>query len=140
MLAHPEIIQLGYGVSREMPYEGRIAIYTIENMTRNAIDSWIDDRKQIIDHHPQDRTMRTLFIIDDASGFISPYASARIRESIHYASNVKSYTAVVVNESLTARMVEVLLRKLAGVIRNWKFRFFHTSQEAEQWLLEQPEM
>lgn len=140
MLAHPEITQLGYGVTREMPYEGRIAVYTIENMTRNAIDSWADDRKEMIDHHPQEHTMRTLHIIDDASGFISPYASARVREAVHYAAHVKNYTAVVVNESLTARMVEVLLRKLAGVIRNWKFRFFHTREEAEQWLLAQAEM
>jgi hypothetical protein len=140
MLSHPEILQLGHGVSREMPYEGRITVYTIEKLTRDAIDTWSEDRKEMIDYHPQGLTMRTLHIIDDTSGFISPYASARIRESVHYAANVKNYTAVVVNESLTARMVEVLLRKLAGVIRNWKFRFFHTREEAEQWLLTQAEM
>lgn len=140
MLPHPEIEQLGYGVTRELPYNGQIAVYTVEKLSRDAIDAWADDRKEMIDHHPLNETMRTIHIIDDASGFISPYASARIRESVYYAANVKGYTAVVVNESLTARLVEILLRKLAGVIRTWKFRFFHTRQEAEQWLLAQAEM
>jgi len=140
MLSHPEIQQLGYGVSREMPYEGHITVYTIEKLSRDAIDVWADDRKEMIDHHPQEMTMRTLHIIDDGSGFISPYATARIRESVYYASNIKNYTAVVINESLTANMVEILLRKLAGAIHSWKFRLFHTREEAERWLLAQSEM
>ena len=140
MLSHPEIEQLGYGVIREMPYEGQITVYTVENLSRDAIDAWAEDRREMIDHFPSDATMRTIHIIDDASGFISPYATARIRESVHYAAKVKGYTAVVVSESLTARMVEIMLRKLAGVIRNWKFRFFHSRQEAEKWLLAQAEM
>jgi hypothetical protein len=140
MLAHPEIEQLGNGVTREMPYDGQITVYTVENLSRDAIDTWAEDRREMIDHAASESTMRTIHIIDDASGFISPYATARIRESIYYAANVKGYTAVVVNESLTAHMVEILLRKLAGVIRTWKFRFFHTRQEAEQWLLAQAEM
>lgn len=140
MLPHPVIEQLGHGVTREMPYEGRITVYTVESLTRDAIDAWAEDRRDMIDHHPIDLTMRTIHIIDDSSGFISPYASARIRESIHYAAKVKGYTAVVVSESITARMVEILLRKLAGVIKTWKFRFFHSRQEAEKWLISQPEL
>lgn len=132
-------VDFGNGVTREMLHDGKVVVYTINKMTRVALDSWVEASLDSLTHYAEDQTLRVIHHVSSLREMLSPYARQSIQRVTNASENYQGYTAIVIQSSITAQLLKIIMRQVSRVVRQWTVRFFTDKEKAMEWLLEQPD-
>ncbi len=122
------------GLDRAWLENGRIVQFTIETLTRQAMDQWVAAVWETIDHWKADTPYLGLHVVCSTPAGFTPYIQQRVRETFSRNNEVPGRTAVVLPRTLVLDLVRIFFRFQRRGAREW--RIFYRYDEALAWLKE----
>jgi len=122
---------LGYGVTREWALDGKAVIFHLKNISRSALDIWVEAVKQTV----QNWTGDTMYMVYDFAvpGMVvlSPYLQSRAKELAMISSDMSAYVAVALPKNF---FTELAVRFVAAIKpKNTTVRLFFSYEEGLDW-------
>ena len=108
--AMPVAGRISDSVTLEWVSDGRIPVFTIADVTRPTIDTWLRSLADILRLWPTDRELAILHDISIPGAFLTPYARERVRELDTVNPTLKGHVALILPKTFVAQMVKIFLR------------------------------
>jgi hypothetical protein len=124
------------GLTVEWLFDKRVMALTAQHTDRELVDAWAN---KIIEVASTWSTERRLFILNDFSGkkcVVTPYNQQKNRELTKMFPNIKSSTAMIVQQNLTMQLSRLFVRMLPQNPHRLIFMTFSRA-EALDWLKQQ---
>ena len=111
MIQTDSIEELGLGVTREWVNDHRIVVFTIADVSRAAVDAWMDAVTQTMNTWTAD----TIYIVHDytpsKTSMLTPYMRARIQELYEFGRDLRGHLAVVLPRTFITILMKAFLNK-----------------------------
>jgi hypothetical protein len=126
-----KIEDMGTGVTREWALDRQAVIFHLKNISRPALDTWVEAVKQTV----QNWTGDTMYIAYDFAvpGMVvlSPYLQARAKELAAIGSDMTAYVAVVLPKTFFTQLAV----RFVGTVKpkNTTVRLFLSYEEGLDW-------
>ena len=130
---------LGAEVTLEWLHEGRIVVFTLGSVQREAVDTFIDTYMGILRNWSTSQTFLMVLVAQKTNIFITPYFRKRLNEAIPLARSRKlnGRMAVAVQKSPLLQVVRLFIKANYSKQRDTiEPELFFTREEALVWLEE----
>lgn len=131
-------IQLAEGVTRTWAYDGRLVIYTISSVRRDAIDALMNDSEQAFAGVGTGQRLHVMFDLSAHGVSLTPYYRSRlVEQQSYFEHHPGAFTIIVVTSAgllnrLFGMVGDVLVRRLGS--DKFAQRFFNQREDALKWL------
>lgn len=137
---HAAIEILGAGVTRQWLYDYRIVTYTILDVTRELVDTWIEGAKQGSRVWKPDQTICILYDFGSARHLSrTPYLTSRLGELTKLRSGSPTFSAIILADTffgkLVAQTTHFYFQSVTRVAT--KIEVFYNRQSGLNWLIKQ---
>ena len=126
------IEQLSAGVTLERLHDGQIFVFTITDVSRPTLDTWVDTIKRLTADSPEDRKYFALNHFEGKNVNLTPYLRAKIKELTDWRPAQGGYIAAVLPKTFFAQLMTLFLPAMNR--SNMQSRLFFTRGEALAWL------
>ncbi len=139
MTLYTPVQQLSPFISRQL-YRDRIAVFTITNLGRAAMDQWFEMTNAWYTEaenrpHPGDRVVLALQDFSHIDAGVTPYGRFKAQELVRNHPDLKGRSAIIVSHVIYAKLTtELLIRSLEGKVER---SVFHDKGLGLQWLEEE---
>jgi hypothetical protein len=123
---------LGTSATLEWLYDNRIAVFTLSEPTRIAIDQGAQYVTDVVDHWPADRIYLAMHDVSSNRVALTPYARAKVPQLYRHARHLKGRLAVVLPKTFASQAIQIFLRTQRR--QSLITELFFSRQEAETWL------
>jgi hypothetical protein len=117
----------------EVLHDGWLIIYKLGNVTRGAVDAWVEAVKSRLDTWDKKEPYYSIHDLSDPKVGITPYSRARASEIMAYRTDVPSYTALVMPRTFATQLIVLFYNSLKPRGRS-TMRVFFSMTEARTWL------
>ncbi len=117
-------------VTLEHLHDDRIQVFTLTDMSRESLDSWVAKIKEITLNWPADRSALLVNHFASKNAGMTPYFRAKMQELQRWQPNRTVYIADVFPRTVTTQMASIFL----AASRNIHVRIFFTREDAVSWL------
>jgi hypothetical protein len=128
----PLVEQLGPGVTLERLAEGQIFVFTLSDVSRPTIDTWVAAVKNVTAGWPRHRPYFALNHFAGKNVSLSPYLRAAIKDLATYRPAQSGFIAAVLPRTFFAQLMTLLLPAMNR--GNMISRIFFSREEALAWL------
>ncbi|MCC7448600.1 MAG: hypothetical protein IT324_14365 [Anaerolineae bacterium] len=118
-------------VTLEHLHDGRIQVFTLMDMSRESLDSWVAKIKEMTLSWPADRSALLVNHFASKNAGMTPYFRAKMQELQRWQPNRTGYIAAIFPRTVTTQMVSIFL---AASRRNIQVRIFFNREDAVSWL------
>ena len=127
--------QVSPGLTREWLCDKRVVVYTLANVHRSTIDTWIDAFKADILNWPADQTYLVMHDFSTKKVDATPYGRHRAEELLWLRRELKGRAAIVLPHTIAAALIQVFVR-IAQTKGTPRVQQVFTSRDAAlKWLL-----
>ncbi len=132
MESSPLIEQLSAGVTLERLHDGQILVFTITDVSRATLDTWVNTIKSITASHPAGQKYFALNHFEGKNVSLTPYLRAKIQELAAWRPTQGGYIAAVLPKTFFAQLMTLFLPAMNR--NNIQSRLFFTRDEGLGWL------
>lgn len=125
--------QVTPAITRSWLDEGRIVVFTLSSLTREAVNAGFDAITATMSAWDTSLMYYGLYIFETAQAFLSPYFQHRARELRTLLPEVRGYTAVIAPGAL-GHLLKMATEHMHGTIR--QMTVFPTVSQGTAWLRE----
>jgi hypothetical protein len=125
-------------VSFEWIDEGRIAVFTLPSVARDAIDAYFQKLTEVMLALPEGGRLLSLHDFSHRSIMITPYFKMRSDEFNKLAKsyNWRSKTAILMSNTIAGKIIRLIADAVSANRGDIELRFFKDRDEALAWLRE----
>lgn len=134
-LPNPDSIEvLADGVAVQWHYDGRLAVFTAQKMTRGAIDTWVDRALEVT--RRWDIEQRFLVMHDGSNFGLTPYMRHRVPELARVKPGLTASVAIIVPDNLLGGALSAYAKfiKRRMIDRHTTLKIFTEPAEGFAWL------
>lgn len=124
------------GLTTETLYDNRLAVFRLEDMTRETIDAWFEAHADWIRNTPDHQPTLILLDCSAQSMAFSPYLRTRATQLIHTFANRQGYMVLLVANRFWKETMQFFFRSQQRTARV-TFKVMTDRDEALTWLVEQ---
>lgn len=122
------------GCTLEWIQDNTILVAHLSDVKTETVDAWANRNIEIRYNHNLSKPLYTLTITYDAT--FSPHLRKRLVDLNRLRQGLKTYSAVVIPQSVTAQFARAVIESLTRFFPNIRVRFFFNRVEALHWLHE----
>jgi hypothetical protein len=128
-------VALKGGVVQEILHEGKIAVFSGVQATREAVDGWVEGVITYVKAWPVERVCLLMHDFSTARALLTPYAQSRVQELIRSRPDLVGFISIVVPRNISGQAVRLFMgmQKLPPKLVN---QVHFTRDEGFRWLLD----
>ena len=132
MESSPLVEQLSAGITLERLHDGQILVFTITDVSRMTLDSWVNAIKSNTAGWRDDQKYFALNHFDGKNVSLTPYLRAKIEELADWRPAQRGCVAMVLPRTFFAKLMTLFLPAMKS--QNIQSRLFFTRDEGLAWL------
>lgn len=125
--------KIGQFVTREWLDNGRIAVYHIYSITREAVDEWITSAQAIFRSWPDNAPFLVIYDFSECGGItLTPYIRKRSQDLAEVRPELRGRAAIVLPRTIGTQAVRMFI--LINLQKTRIRRVFFSMEEALRWI------
>ena len=129
----PGVQNLGNNITKEWLLDGPILVFTGQEATRLAVDTWADALKAELLSWPQNTPLHVINDFSSPRSSLTPYAKSKADELIKLRPDTFGYTGLVIQANFAGRLIR-LWYGAASMILKVQTRIFYKREDAVVWI------
>jgi hypothetical protein len=129
----PGVRELGNNITQEWIVDGPILIFTGQEATRIAVDTWMNAFKNVLEVWPKDKFLHVINDFSSPRSSLTPYAKAKADEIIKQYPAIFGYTGIVIQENFAGRLIRIWYGIESSFLKG-QTRVFYKRADALEWI------